>query len=160
MAIYGYITALLSDVYAAEDVFQETCQIIVDKWHTYNPSYPFRPWAFGIARNRVRKYLRGRKRSRTVITDPEVLGLVAASEAWDEDDREEKKALRECLTKLTDKIRSMLHMRYFENCDLSTIARRLSWNPRSISVAMTRARMKLMECIETTMSRLEEGRTS
>ncbi len=152
-ALYGFILTLVSDVHAAEDIFQETWVVIFEKWDTYNPQYSFRSWAFGIARNKARQYWRKSSRSKTVLTDPEIIEQIADSPVWDEDPLEEKEALRLCLKKLSGKIQKMFHMRYFEGSALPAIAKQLGWNVRSISVAMTRARNTLMDCIDAKLGR-------
>ena len=152
-ALYGFILTLVADVHAAEDIFQQTWVVISEKWDTYNPEYPFRSWAFGIAKNKARQHWRKSSRNRTVLTDPEIIDRIAASPAWDEDPLEEKEALRQCLEKLSGKIRKMFRLRYFEGSALPAIAEKLGWNVRSVSVAMTRARSTLMECIDTTLEK-------
>lgn len=61
--IFRYIAALVPNRDDAEEVFQDTCLKILEKWQDYDPDRPMVPWACGIAQNMVRKFFeRSRRR--------------------------------------------------------------------------------------------------
>jgi RNA polymerase sigma-70 factor (ECF subfamily) len=59
-----YLSFLSSNRSLVDDLLQECFLQIHRVRHTYLPSRPFRPWAFGIARNVFHMDLRGRRRRR------------------------------------------------------------------------------------------------
>jgi DNA-directed RNA polymerase specialized sigma24 family protein len=56
------------------------------------------------------------------------------------------------MKKLTDKVRRIIQLRYFENLTPRVMSERLGWGARSISVALTRARNALMDCVDMKLS--------
>lgn len=61
-----FLTRLVGDRTAAEDLFQETFMQIHQSGHTFDTSRRFRPWLFTIAANKGRDHIRKRIRQRTV----------------------------------------------------------------------------------------------
>lgn len=154
VALYGFILAQVRNVQYAEDLFQDVCLVISEKWGEYDRTRPFRAWAFGIARHRVLKHFEKQVGSRLVFDD-DLIEKVAAQPEWDEDTLPEREALRACLDKLTHRTRQMLTLRYYENLPPGTISEKIGGGARGISVALVRAKAALLECVETTLSRAE-----
>ena len=61
-----FLTRLVGDRAAAEDLFQETFLQIHLSADTFDASRRFRPWLFTIAANKGRDLLRKKKRRRTI----------------------------------------------------------------------------------------------
>ncbi len=61
-----FLTRLVGDRSAADDLFQDTFLQIHQSAHTFDTSRRFRPWLFTIAANKGRDYLRKRSRQRAV----------------------------------------------------------------------------------------------
>jgi len=72
-----------------------------------------------------------------------------------EDNHEQLKLLRECLDKLTARVRTIIDLRYHGRQSLEEIATSLSWKSASIKVALSRARRALADCVDRKL-RLEE----
>jgi RNA polymerase sigma-70 factor, ECF subfamily len=151
-ALYGFILAQVPNAHAAEDILQDVCMVISQKWATYDPQRSFRSWAFGIARNKILQHYEREKRSKIVLLDSDLLEQVAVNPNWDREDSAEKETLRECMKKLSGKVRFMLRLHYFENLTAKAMSLRMRWGARSISVALTRARTALMECVDAKLS--------
>jgi len=50
-AIMSFLRRRIADASEVEDVYQETFMALFQARHTYEPSRPFEPWLFAIARN-------------------------------------------------------------------------------------------------------------
>ena len=148
IAIHGFILAIVHDPHVAEDIFQEVCLVICRQWRTYDSSRPFRSWALGIAYRKSMQHFERARRRKTALLDPELAEAIIGHPEWDEEMPEEKDALRECMKKLTSKVRTILRMKYAENMKLRDIGKKIGWNAKSLSVALARARRALMECID------------
>ena len=59
--IYGFIFALIHDWSAAEDILQDTAQVMWSKFDTFDPGTNFVAWALCIARYQVMDYRKRRK---------------------------------------------------------------------------------------------------
>jgi RNA polymerase sigma-70 factor (ECF subfamily) len=106
-------------------------------------------WLKGIARNLAKSYFR---RSRT----RETRHLQAVSEILSKQDIGEESlhsywsatdVLRECVTKLSEKNRQMLTMRYVECTTSDTIAEALKTSASAIRIALLRIRETLRRCV-------------
>jgi len=61
-----FLTRMVGDRAAAEDIFQDAFLQVHISAHTFDTSRRFRPWLFTIAANKARDYLRKRNRRKTV----------------------------------------------------------------------------------------------
>ena len=70
--LLGFIRAILRNTADAEDLFQETCRIILEKSDQTGPIVDFRAWAKEIARRQVLQHYRTlRTRKQAVEQHPE-----------------------------------------------------------------------------------------
>src|SRR5215471_21378774 len=78
--IFAYIYALVPNRYDAEDLLQETCVVICEKFHEFEEGTDFVAWACQIAYWRVRYSWQKYARSK-VIFDQTILDAVAQTAA-------------------------------------------------------------------------------
>lgn len=155
--IKGFILALLPDFAAAEDVLQETFLVVRQKAGEFEPGTNFLAWALRIARFQVMKAQAARRRQEERFSD-EVLEALADSAplepaVWDE---RRLALLPGCLERLAPQARRMVELCYRDEHGPREIARRLDWTPAAVSVALSRARKALRECIERQLPTVTE----
>lgn len=149
--IYAYIRSLVPERSAAEDVFQETCVVLWEKFGKYDPQQSFLNWALGIARYEVLAYHRDRSRSRLRFTDDELELLASDAAERCEDLSDLRTALDHCLAKLPEHARKLLALRYQPDADVQQIAAELKRPVNTIYSMLKRLRVQLHGCIERTM---------
>jgi len=150
--IYGFIFALIHDWSAAEDILQETAQIMWSKFDTYQPGTSFVAWAFCIARYQVLDY-RKRRKVASPFDDKLIEQLACQAQdhiAGDDDRRHE--ALKACLRKLTARERHLIELRYQLDATIKDIADKLGWHTKSVYRSLQRIRMQLFRCIQRTIA--------
>ncbi|MEI6714406.1 MAG: sigma-70 family RNA polymerase sigma factor [Verrucomicrobiota bacterium] len=143
----GFIFALLPDFVAAEDVLQETFLVTQRKAEEFDLASNFLAWVFRIARFQVMKAQTAHQRNALRMSE-EVLDTLAASapdEPWDD---RRLALLPLCLAKLAPQARRTVDLFYRDELKPNEIARLLSWTPAAVSVALSRARKTLRECID------------
>ena len=59
--LYGYIATLLPQRDDADEIFQQTSLLLWKKREQYDPKRNFLSWAYGIAHNEIRNFLRTRR---------------------------------------------------------------------------------------------------
>lgn len=153
--IFGFIHALTRDLDAAEDAFQEVGLRVVQQASKGAAVGKFLPWVREVARNVVTDQFR--RRQAAPIPAPLEAVIAQAFEETEftaEESRARRRYLADCLGKLTDKVRSLLRLRYAEGASLDAAARAAGWRPDSVKVAMSRARRALFECLQ---ARLKAG---
>jgi RNA polymerase sigma-70 factor, ECF subfamily len=145
--IKGFILALLPDFATAEDVLQETFLVIQRKAEDFELETNFLAWAFRIARFQVMKAQKNYQRHAERLSDAVVESLAESvpTEPWDD---MRLAHLSACLDKLAPQARRIIHLFYSEEHKPQEIAQCLSWTPAAVSVALSRARKLLRECIE------------
>lgn len=155
--VYGYITTLLSDRDAADEVFQQTSLILWDKWDQYDPQRDFVRWACGIAYYEVCTYLRrSRRPDRYFLSDQVVAKLSDDRLDVSQDLDEQLDALRECLNLLPKNNRHVIDAYYSGSRSVEDLARESGGSVNSIYKLLRRIRKRLMLCIEHRL-RVEGG---
>jgi RNA polymerase sigma-70 factor, ECF subfamily len=152
--IFGYILAQTADYNGAEDVFQDVCMTICEKYPEFKQGTNFKAWAMEITRFKLMTYYHGQKRGMMQLTE-DIAEDLGEHPAWLEGEKpfaEEQAALRKCLAKLTEKNRSLVVKRYGEGLAPRAIAEFLHWTAESVYVALSRLRVTLEKCIKEQMS--------
>lgn len=149
--IKGFILALLPDFPAAEDVLQETFLVVQRKAAEFEPGSNFLAWVFQIARFQVMKAQQTHHRHAERFSEA-VLDSLAASaptEPWDD---RRLALLPGCIEKLGPQARRILDLFYQQEHKPQEIARHIGWASAAVSVALSRSRRALRECIEHRLS--------
>ena len=129
-----FLTRLVGDRAAAEDLFQETFLQIHQSAHTFDTSRRFRPWLFTIAANKGRDHLRKRGRQRTVELSAPIGGSDGSASFVDllevdvpspdaaMDASERDWLVESALSRLQPALREVLLLAYFQRLSYQQIA--------------------------------------
>lgn len=151
--LYAYVFAFLHDAADTQDVLQQTFIVLWEKFDTFDRDTDFFRWALVTAKYEAFNYIRFRQRYRARFSEAfmEKLSNEKALVTLEGED-ERKKALKSCLTKLSDSDRRLLRSRYENNLKVVQIADILNRSQPSISNTFRRIRAALRECIERSLS--------
>ena len=145
-SLHAHVWCLCPNEDEANELFQELSYRLWTHFDRYDTSREFLPWARGVARNLVLEHYRGRKRSRTM--GEHTLDQVAAlSEDLDDDATERRNALRQCIQKLAQKDRDLLHLRYEQQVKPKDIAAKSGKHVRQVYRWLARIHADLLTCI-------------
>ena len=162
--LFLYLTGLLGDRTAAEDVLQETNLVLWREFERFEPGTNFTAWSCRVAFNQVRAHRTKRGRDRLVFSDA-FLGAVD-EELTREADRlaERRAALAACLNRLPEHHRELVRHRYADDAATDALAARLGKSPAAVLRMLSRVRRALHECVTRTLGdrmsgepRLEPG---
>ncbi|MBM83093.1 MAG: hypothetical protein CMJ78_21235 [Planctomycetaceae bacterium] len=110
--LFRFIASLLPSTADAEDLLQETAKKIWQQFEQYQTDKPFLPWACTIARYELLSHLK-RQQVRRKYFSNEVVELLADDWSRRDEAREgQSRALEQCVKKLPDDDRRLLHLRY------------------------------------------------
>ena len=155
--VYTFILSLLGDTVAADDVFQETCVVLWDKFADFRPGTNFGAWARKIAYHKVLNYRQQRARQLPLATD-EFLERVSASFETRVDTADARlKALQCCVRKLSESDRELIRLRYEGDTTARNVARQTGRPENTVYKALSRVRRALLNCIRLTMSQEEHA---
>lgn len=153
-AIAGYISAVVADPHAADDVLQEVALTLLRKFAEYDPARPFVAYAMGVAKTAILSARRDHARAVSRLRPATIESL---EQVWQEvlptaDVR--RGALHECLRRVAGRSRELVVLRYEEAIEPQEIAQRLGMSAVAVRVALSRVRAALQTCIE---KRLAQG---
>lgn len=142
-----YVMALVPDRDDARDVVQETLIALWKKRGSYDPAFPFVPWACRFAMNEIRLHRRRDRRWRW-IRDEQLIEMLFSRRlelASHLDRRSEH--LRTCLDKLPARQRSVVEGYYFQEEPVEEVAGRLNASVDAVYKMLQRVRKALFDCI-------------
>jgi RNA polymerase sigma-70 factor, ECF subfamily len=154
--ILAYIDALLTNWADAEDIFQDTCMVLWEKFDEFKPGTNFLAWALRIADFRVMRFHTNKSR-RVAFTEDLRNTLMAnlAKQAADEDPIADLKQLSTCMDKLPESDRRMVGLCYIENVPVRNIAEAFGRSPQSVHNSLARIRRWLLDCIRRESSKAD-----
>lgn len=129
-----FLTRMVGDRAAAEDIFQDTFLQVHISAHSFDSSRRFRPWLFTIAANKARDYLRKKNRRKTVelsapikksesgasFVDLLEVDIPSPDAAMDLSERDEM--VQRALDQLGPALREVLLLAYFQRLSYAQIA--------------------------------------
>lgn len=155
--VAAYIASVVRDRHHVEDLVQEVASVVASQVDVYEPERPFLPWALGIARNLILKYLRGRSRDPLVFDDALLGGLAEAHTQLAEGSMARKAALHQCVDRLSDERRALIRRRYFQDASVQQLAQEMGRSEAAVSMLLMRIRHSLARCIRQRLSTQAEG---
>lgn len=150
--LFSYVLALTGNLSAAEDVFQETCVVMWQKFADFEVGTNFAAWARKIAYHMVMRYHRQTGRQRLFLDDAfvERISAVRSNRTIVRDSRSE--ALQKCMAKLRPRDRELLACRYGEErLSIKDVAEKLGRPANTVYKALRRVRGSLLECVRRTL---------
>jgi RNA polymerase sigma-70 factor, ECF subfamily len=146
--LYLYTITLLPASVDAEDVLQEANVVLWRKFDQYQWGTNFFAWACRIIRYEVLKYREKRARA-AMLLDPDVFDRLAevAIDQVDHLDEYHRRALGDCMLRLSVGDRELMRQRYSEAMEVRAIAAATNRSPNAVSKSLGRIRRLLLECI-------------
>jgi RNA polymerase sigma-70 factor (ECF subfamily) len=145
--VSAFITSVVRDFAARDDVLQEVAVSVLETYHHYDPNQSFTGWALGITRHKVQHYLRRVRRDRHIFDEDTISHIVTAFENPSVDPPRALTFLRSCLERLTDHALEICQLRYREDMKLEAIAARANTSPNNVAKILQRSRDELRDCI-------------
>ncbi len=151
LRIFAWIRALVHDPTASSDVFQETSLEMWRSFASFRPDADFLRWGLGIARHQVLKYWRKARRDRHAFSDELIQELTAESFSFAEELAPRQAALDDCIRKLSDRQRDLIHRFYGDNQSATAIAEAWQRSVHAVYKSLKVMRRFLFECVEAKM---------
>jgi RNA polymerase sigma-70 factor, ECF subfamily len=150
--ILAYIHALLLDWNDADDVFQECCLVLWEKFDEFEPGTNFLGWAIRIAQHKAMHFRRSQARQARLLWKPELQTalMTVVAERDTTGVNESLAALRQCVERLAEQDRRLVQRCYGEHVPVRQVAAELGRLPESVHNSLRRIRNMLLVCIEET----------
>lgn len=149
--ILGFIFSLVPNLSDAEDLLQETCSIMWNKFEQFEPGSDFVAWGISIARYRVLTFRR--KAATTRVCFSESLIHKIADSACEMSSQSDARlgALQSCLAQLRENDRELVRLRYFAENSTKETAEKLGRSADSIYKSLNRVQDALLWCIRRSL---------
>jgi len=147
--VYNYIGFRINNHFDAEELASTVFENAMRRFHTYKPMLaPMEAWLIGIAKNVVTDYLRGKKRVHLVPID-DIVGLFSPQRQPEEVAvaHEENAALMRAMSRLKDKERQVVSMKFATDLKNYEIADVMCISESNVGVIMHRAIRKLRKIL-------------
>ena len=153
--ILGYLDALLLNRDDAEDLFQETCAVLWQKFDEFKPGTNFLAWALRVADRKVMNFRTTQSR-RTAFTARLRDALITEiANRKTEDAADSLTALGSCMKRLTQGDRRMVTLCYAEGVPVPQVADHLGRSAESVYHSLRRIRNLLLDCIHRELKHAE-----
>ena len=141
-----YLTRYLGSEDDAEDMAEEALLVLMNRKPAFRGDATFKTWLFSVAKNVTLKYLY--KNNRTIPTAPEDLtnAAIEGDDALERCVREEKsEAVSRAMSRLPEKFRLVLQLKYLENMPVKEIAAATGRTVHGVNSMLKRSRKALKE---------------
>jgi RNA polymerase sigma-70 factor, ECF subfamily len=152
LRIVAWIRALVPNHTAAADVFQENSLELWRSFSTFRPDADFLPWALGVARHQVLKHWRTAKRDRLTFSEEFLHELTVEAIGLADELVPRQAALDECVKRLSDRQRDLIHRFYGDNQTAAVIASAWERSVHAVYKSLKVMRRALLECVEAKLS--------
>ena len=147
----GFVTLHVPDYAMVDDIIQEVATQATENFDQYDPDRPFGAWLIGIARMRIAEAYRKKGRSPIVFSNDVMQSITDAFIDAQPETNDRLEALRECLSKLSDRHRRVIELRYSRLKNSDEIAAQVGGSSEAIDSMLYRVRQALRKCITASM---------
>ncbi len=155
--LFGFVLTFLPRIDQAEEVFQNVCVILLDKFNEFQPGTSFIRWACQIAKYEVLSFRRRSQRTPSALSEAEIELLAERQMEMEPQLVVRQAALRLCLEKLRLEDRRLIEARYSENTNSRALAVSLKLPENTVYKALGRIRRALRRCVETRLAQENHG---
>lgn len=146
--VYAYVLTLVRDRATAEDVTAAAFERAYRRRRTFDRRRgEERGWLFGIARNAALDELRQRRRTATLVVDPEDVADDALVAADDEDMAVRRATVREALAALAPRERELIALKFHAGLTNAELASVLGVSESNAGTMLHRAVQKLRRAV-------------
>lgn len=150
--VFGYIYTVMGDFHVAEDMFQEVSLTAYMKRDTFRSGTNFKAWLLEIARLKILEKKRDFSKHALTMDEQILKNIKIQFEKQKNQWEREKTALQQCMQELSDKSRTIIHLRFNFALAVKKIAERIKTSPSAVHVMLKRIYNKLYECVRIRLS--------
>ena len=156
--IRSYVISLLPGMSEADDVIQNTNEVLWVKRETFELGTNFKSWALTTARYQAMALQQKLRREKRAPLDDDILMMISedAEEKEPDDINEKLSNLNTCIGLLQMKDQELVLHRYWKKSGLADYSRSSGRSVGSLKIALYRVRSSLRACLEQKSKRRDE----
>jgi len=149
--LYRYVRTMVHRAADADDIMQETAAALWRKFEQYDGDRPFLPWAAQFAYHEVLSYRKKQAVHQRHFSDAVIESLAAERMESQPMLEAQRRALGDCLAKLTDTQRDLLSCRYGREQTIQSLAAERGQPVATLYKTLHRVRKRLLDCVTATL---------
>ena len=150
--IYSYILTLVPNWSDADDILQDTIEVMWRKYGEQEDIENFTSLGISISRNIVFSYYRNKKQRETSLEQTALENIADFAAELSVENDERIKVLRSCLTKLSNRDMELIRLRYEENMNVKKVAEVSNRSVYGLYKALGRIHDAIMKCVRSGMA--------
>ena len=150
--IYGLILSLVPNGPDADDIMQDACAVMWQKFDTFEPGSNFPAWALRIARYQVMTYYNRTRRAKARLSDESIDAIADCLAEARVDKAERVEVLNLCLSKLSEGNREMIRLRYNQDKTVDDISSETGRSIHAVYKALNRTHEQLLRCMRLNLN--------
>jgi len=154
--LYASVLSIVGSRADADDVVQEVCAVLWEKFDEFEPGTSFRKWSCAFAFNVAKAHLRQRRRRKGFgLSDQALLKISQHQNAGTELFDLRREILERCLTKLPAKDHRFIMECYSRRTTLGQYARNHNTPITTVYTRLHRLRKVIVDCVQRGLSHEE-----
>ena len=153
--VLAYINSLVLNWNDADDLFQETCLILWQKFDDFRPGTNFLAWALRVADRKVMQFHATQSRRAAFTTALRDTLQTAFTARSSEEATSDLAALSRCMDRLSQDDQRLVKLCYFEHIPIGRLADALGRPLKSVQNSLYRIRGWLLDCIHRDLNKVE-----
>lgn len=153
--VLSYLHTLLLNWADTEDVFQDTCLVLWQKYSEFEPGTNFVAWALRIAQNKAMNFRQKQTRYATFTAGLRDTLLTEFADRTAETANSNLSALSECMDQLPPNDQRMMKLSYVEDIPVRQLADALGRSPESVHNSLLRIRNTLLDCLHRKLNQAD-----
>jgi len=155
--IVASVLSIVGDRTDADDVVQEICAILWQRFEEFQPGTNFRKWACAYAFKMAKSYVRKRRRRRGFgLSDDALVKVARLQNAGSELFELRREILDQCLAKMSVRDRRFLMECYGRRFTLARYAEVENIPVSTVYTRLSRLRQQILECVRRGLTRDSE----
>jgi len=154
--IYAFILTLVPNWSDADDLMQETAEVMWRKFQDAGQINNFCAWGKGIARNKVLNFYTKKKRERVLFDDSLLKDVIEREEKTSLQEELRLQALQKCLHKLRSNDRHLIQALYGHDITIKKLAEKVQRPVQGLYKAMARIHHSLLQCVRRSLAIMED----
>ena len=150
--IFAYLMMHVPNRIDAEDLMQETATWMWENFDNFTAGTNFSAWGIQVAKYKILNLNRSQKNSR-IRFHSEVIELInAKADSFLNESDQRIDVLRNCLTKLSDKDRKLLYLKYEKGLTTKRLSELVDRPIKGLYKTMSRVHNSLLQCVRHSLA--------
>ena len=150
--VSAFVHTLVADWQDAEEIVQNTLQILWRKFDELDSTTDFFRWAARVAQFEVLNYRRRKKRQAVMLDVAVIDSLAATAVEATVDINQRREALVHCLKQLPERDRLVVGLRYREGGTVHSVAEAIGRSTSHVHRLLRQTRERLLRCVRAKLS--------